>query len=98
MKFHSLLAETLHENFNNGYSDDTQVDQTEDNGREFALFTDFDAGEDDIIHAILIEYEAGNIFADTYPTKASAEQAWDEISREIEELTPEPLDMGENDE
>ena len=95
MKFHSLLAETLYENYNNGFSDDIQ---TEDNGREFALFTDFDAGEDGIIHAILIEYEDGNIFADTYPTKASAEQAWDEISREIEELSPEPLDMGENDE
>ena len=95
MKFHSLLAETLYENYNNGFSDDIQP---EDNGREFALFTDFDAGEDGIIHAILIEYEDGNIFADTYPTKASAEQAWDEISREIEELSPEPLDMGENDE
>lgn len=95
MKFHSLLAETLYENYNNGFSDDIQP---EDNGREFALFTDFDAGEDGIIHAILIEYEDGNIFADTYPTKASAEQAWDEISREIEESSPEPLDMGENDE
>jgi hypothetical protein len=95
MKFHSVLAEALYESVLEGYSDDIQ---TEDNGREFALFTDFDAGEDGIIHAILIEYEDGNIFADTYPTKASAEQAWDEISREIEELTPEPLDMGENDE
>jgi hypothetical protein len=95
MKFHSVLAEALYESVLEGYSDDIQ---TEDNGREFAIFTDFDAGEDGIIHAILIEYEDGNIIADTYPTKASAEQAWDEISREIEELTPEPLDMGENDE
>ena len=93
MKYHSLLAETLHENFHNGYSDDTQ---TEEDGRDFALFTDFDAGEDGIIHAILTEYEDGNVIADEYPTKSNAEQAWDEISREIESLSAEPLDFDDD--
>lgn len=95
MKFHSLLAETLYENYNNGYSDDSQTDQTEDNGREFALFTDFDAGDDGIIHAILTEQESGDVFADIYPTKGAAEIAWDDIAREIDESLCDPLDFTE---
>lgn len=85
MKFHDLLAETLYEDLIAGFCDDMQGD-IDDNGKSYALFTQFDNGEAELINVILVEDAEGYVFADCYPSKEAVEQAWDEVTQEVEEF------------
>lgn len=95
MKFDSPLAKTLYESVMEGYCDDEQGDLSE-NGTVYYLFTDFEAGNAEPLHAILLEDDAGNVFADIYPSKESAQQAWDEQYQELEQ-DAEPLSLEDED-
>jgi len=78
MKFQDALTHALYESAMDGYCDDTFGSLAE-HGREYCLFVDFDCGDGEIIHAVLVEDDEGYVFADAFPSKESAEMAWDEI-------------------
>ena len=95
MKFADNLAKNLYETMLDGFSDDSQGNMAE-NGVEYYLFTEFDIGETDLIHAILSEDDEGSVFVDVFPTKQAAEHAWDEQYQALEQ-DAEPLTLEEDD-